>query len=470
MAESQIETKAGEGNTLPSWRFHVENLGCIKSGDFEVKPLTLLCGPNNTGKTWAMYALYGFLGEVFGAPPVLPEIDHVIEEVVEKGIYSWDFGTWLEAHADEVLALINQGMKQRLPDIFNAPEPLFANSQFDWIISREAFVQSVINRDFNLQMTLGSKNYYTFHLLKPTGESKLQITILKIPLHIETTASINRYLSFLLSYLLYEVNDLRVFLMPAERNGLHLFYKELAYKRTALLHPSTRADFSLENISHYARPIADYIDWLNKVPELLKWKSGQCQDLARQVEVIAGGNYAVDSDGNVSFTPEKNDGEKLDLHLSSSTVKSLFGLWFYLEHEAKPGDTLMIDEPELNLHPANQRAVARLLARLVNAGLRVVVSTHSDYIVREINSLIMLNQPHPKRAELMRRFGYSQKEVLNPEKVACHLFDQSTIKAMDITLDEGILASTFDETIHDLNDTSDGIYYTYRDKSEEDAG
>lgn len=129
----------------------------------------------------------------------------------------------------------------------------------------------------------------------------------------------------------------------------------------------------------------------------------------------------------------------------------------------------MIDEPELNLHPANQRSLARLLARLVNAGLRVVISTHSDYIVREINSLIMLNRPHHKREELMRRYGYQEEEVLSPDKVAAYLFDQSTIKAMDVTQDEGILASTFDETIHDLNNTSDGIYYTYRDMLEEDA-
>ena len=52
----------------------------------------------------------------------------------------------------------------------------------------------------------------------------------------------------------------------------------------------------------------------------------------------------------------------------------------------------MIDEPELNIHPENQRHIARLLARLVNAGLRIVISTHSDYIVREFNSLLMLGQ------------------------------------------------------------------------------
>lgn len=129
----------------------------------------------------------------------------------------------------------------------------------------------------------------------------------------------------------------------------------------------------------------------------------------------------------------------------------------------------MIDEPELNLHPANQRAVARLLARLVNAGIRVVCSTHSDYIVREINSLIMLSRPHPKREELMKRFGYDEEELLKPEQVGAYLFDHNHFEAMPITDDEGIIASTFDEQIHQLNETSDEIYYTYRDSDEEEA-
>ena len=87
----------------------------------------------------------------------------------------------------------------------------------------------------------------------------------------------------------------------------------------------------------------------------------------------------------------------MGLHSASSTVKSLFGLWFYLENQAKKGDVLMIDEPELNIHPENQRKIARVLAMLVNAGLNVVVSTHSDYIVRELNSLIMLSGDKGKK-------------------------------------------------------------------------
>ena len=77
----------------------------------------------------------------------------------------------------------------------------------------------------------------------------------------------------------------------------------------------------------------------------------------------------------------------------------------------------MIDEPELNLHPANQRLMARLIARLVNSDLRVIASTHSDYLVREINSLIMLSRPGTVQAELMQRYDDKREELLTPDKV-----------------------------------------------------
>lgn len=64
----------------------------------------------------------------------------------------------------------------------------------------------------------------------------------------------------------------------------------------------------------------------------------------------------------------------------------------------------MIDEPELNLHPSNQRVIARFLAKLVNSGIRVIVSTHSDYFVKEINSLIMLHGVSENMIEKTKRY------------------------------------------------------------------
>ncbi|MDE0291120.1 MAG: AAA family ATPase [Candidatus Dadabacteria bacterium] len=124
----------------------------------------------------------------------------------------------------------------------------------------------------------------------------------------------------------------------------------------------------------------------------------------------------------------------------------------------------MIDEPELNIHPENQREIARLLARLVNAGLNIVISTHSDYIVREFNSLIMLSQEQGE--ELRKKHKYDWNEILRPEQVGAYLYDDQTIIPFEITPEDGIDATTFDDVISDINATNDDIYYSLQEQND----
>ena len=171
------------------------------------------------------------------------------------------------------------------------------------------------------------------------------------------------------------------------------------------------------------------------------------------------GQYAVSESGAFQFQPD-NVKHSLDLHLSSSTAKSYFGLWFYLKHLGEPGDVLMIDEPELNLHPDNQRRIARLLTMLVNRGVWVVLSTHSDYIVRELNNLIILSNEFEGRERLQKEYGYQPEDQLDPDKVAAYCFAQEggekgvKIVPMEIDASLGIKAETFDRVINDLNNSS----------------
>jgi len=171
----------------------------------------------------------------------------------------------------------------------------------------------------------------------------------------------------------------------------------------------------------------------------------------------------VDSDNGIYFLPYRSN-NTLPLHFTSSTVKSLFGLVFYLNHVALQSDCLMIDEPELNLHLDNQRIVARMLAQLVNAGLKVIVSTHSSHFVRELNNLIMLNQSFSQVDILRKRYGYTKTDVLDSNRVSAYLFDNKTISLMELDPNEGIIADTFDKTINNLNQSSNDIYYALQDE------
>ncbi len=180
--------------------------------------------------------------------------------------------------------------------------------------------------------------------------------------------------------------------MPSERNGLQMFYRELnrelitqmfyeklSAKRTSLMHYASQSaidfDKTMQNFipSYPAIPVGHYIDWLKQLVDIQRGSSGDFHALAQDIKRrLVGGVYRVDK-GTIAFQPYRKQHagkvtKAMGLHATSGIVKSLFGLCFYLENQAKSGDLLMIDEPELNLHPRNQLAISRLLARLVNAG------------------------------------------------------------------------------------------------------
>lgn len=366
-------------------KFQVENLGSIESGGFIQRPLTIFCGPNNSGKTWAMYSLYNF---------------HRMVDIEQK----------YKGKRKTSIKKFNSEMSNSLDDLFNTQLASISNARF-----------TVKNNEAQFDALLRNSKYNTF-------------------------------------------------LIPAERNGLHLFFRELSTRRNALLHHASKKNINILELladvirSRYATPIARYINWLNDLGEMKKDKS-DFHDYAQQVQKdLADGIYRVDSKtGDIEFKPKKQSGintQYMGLHLTSSAVKSLFGLWFYLEHRAKKGDILMIDEPELNIHPENQIKITRLLAQLVNAGLKVVISTHSDYMIREFNSLIMLSQDKT----LQEKHEYTANETLETEQIGAYLFENNTIEVFEITPDDGIYASTFDKVIENLNRVNNDIYYSLQEK------
>lgn len=70
---------------------------------------------------------------------------------------------------------------------------------------------------------------------------------------------------------------------------------------------------------------------------------------------------------------------------------------------ANKGELLLIENPEVHLHPAGQALMGQFLADVARAGVQVIVETHSDHILNGI-----------------RRAVRSQR--LNPEQVALHFF------------------------------------------------
>ena len=119
----------------------------------------------------------------------------------------------------------------------------------------------------------------------------------------------------------------------------------------------------------------------------------------------------------------------------------------------------MIDEPELNLHPDNQRKMARLVAMLVNSGIKVFITTHSEYNVREFNTLIQLNNHDSSLWILQKKEACRDEELLVANKIKAYVAEKReegvVLKAAPITQHDGITIDTLDEVIDKMNQIQD---------------
>ena len=435
-----------------------ENFGVINKGEIEQKPLTILCGENNTGKTYAMYAMYGLTTPLnIEVVSLQSKILPIFKRLTKEKIIQIDIKAFIIENILHINENSSISINMSIENIFNGKN-FRHNSQSINVKYQENIL---LNNIYNNQIALNSP---IFSFIKERDSYLVKIKQNhSMPIENDDFVGVFSYL-FILALILSQRTTL---FLPAERAGLNLFYSELNAYRTHLLHNNNtnKNDFL---VSTYTKPIADYIDWLNKISRYKNQKSELFSSLSTTLQNnILGGSYSLDETNSINFHLN-NQKDTLPLHLTSSKVKTYFGLWFYLQHMAQEGDVLMIDEPELSLHPNNQRKIARLLAQLVNKGIRVVISTHSDYIVREFNSLIMLGhaQDEKSKQELMAKYNYQEDELLTKDKVGAYLFHNNTIDSMEITKDEGIIATTFDEVINELNQSSDDIYYSLKDSHE----
>jgi hypothetical protein len=119
-------------------------------------------------------------------------------------------------------------------------------------------------------------------------------------------------------------------------------------------------------------------------------------------------------------------GRELPISVASSLSRSLAGLAHYIRSFASPGDVLLIDELEMNAHPAAQLALVELMAVMVSHGIRIVFTTHSPYVMDHLNNLLEAGRaPKDRQAKLAEQFQLRTSRAFLPaDRVAVYAFEE----------------------------------------------
>lgn len=455
-----------------------KNLGAIKQADLSLGDLTIVCGKNNTGKTYVTYATYGFLNYWHNDLSIDIPAD-IVTEVMEKGSISIPIESFAK-EADKILNAASTQFSGDIDKVFAGKESLFENSSLSVTVEKSKDYKSN-----DVRYEAGSANKAFLKVSSAKGDDNLTISLLvdKSSEDLPPRSFIESMISAAIRDLVFKDKMPRPFIASAERTGAAIFQKELDFTRSRLLDILGDKDSHLSFSrllggfkAEYPVPVKKNIDFIRGLSSITNKESlfaKQHPEVLAHFKDIIGGEYKVSKDGEIQFIPNNNRRVKLSLVESSSAVRSLLDIGFYLRHVAQSGDIIIVDEPELNLHPDNQRKVARLFAMLVNHGIKVFITTHSDYIIKELNTLILLNNGDERLQALAEREGYKSTELLSSDKLSVYIAKEAlisiegqkrksrchTLVRADVTNENGIAIESFDTTIEDMNRIQDEIVW-----------
>ena len=446
----------------------VSYLGPIRKAVVDLqKPFTLFCGPNSTGKTYMSYLLYAINED--SDYDDSKGLDKIAKQILSKQQF-----VLRRELIDEYIGDLAKGMKSKLGSIFgigdSMVEKLFSQFELTLSLSDNEF-EKIVSQPCRLV----SGNNDAEVVLEKDADSdvvRYQANIKAQNIIRDSLMNIRFMLSHYFRILCFgNIGGVRM--LTVERNSIYTFKTELSLSRNELIdriqQKSGQSEldiFDMVNSSSRRYPLAvrSSLRIANDLENVQKF-NGPYYQFAEQIEKgILHGEVKITRNGDVEFISEKAGRSKhLPIHMASSIVKTMSSLVIYLKHIARKGDLLIIDEPEMNFHPDVQIALVRIFSMLSKMGLRLIVSTHSDYMVREVNNLIMAGSLYHHDAQLINEMGYKEEMLMNKETVVVKYFNYGKSKrfldVVDVKVEnDGFAVESIDNTINSQNKITETLY------------
>ncbi len=357
-------------------RLSLENIGIIETANVEINGLTLIAGNNDSGKSTIGKIAYA-LTKAFEDF----EKNYKKEKAIKMNLYSRDFYILLRKNIE----LRKYPKLFQLMDDFRHYSRIDDKKLFETVENSMKILDDIdVNEEAKENITKSFIRINSIVQEKDSRKSKIIKSIRKI-FKSEFSSQITNVFE----------NEGRIEVYEGENKIINIIIKddEITMKKTNIIDEifpfdssvfietpfalTYKGELELSNIYH----VDDLLYKLMK-PNLKKDKT------KLNISEIVGGEICFDEE-NDQFLFKKNVGNKkvqFQISNSASGIKSL-GILQILENagEFNRNLLLVIDEPEVHLHPDWQVEYAKILIKLVENGVKVLVTSHSPYLIEAIN-------------------------------------------------------------------------------------
>jgi predicted ATPase len=358
-------------------RISVKDFGPIKEASVDLARLTVLMGPDNTGKSYLT----------------------VLMPVFEELIRNWRYAQALMAPPKNTLEDFELQLNIMLYDILH----IFYSIEPEELIRRGAEKAEI---EFELRSKEGQAVVLEVQIDKSGVNSKLHgfdelFESSKAPA-IEPVVYI-----------------------PAERAGMMRTLKQLLRLSlaTSWLSAPPHKRKVIQLMSERIRLPGASMFFLEQLLGVEKFTKKEREraftaPALELLEDVLGGRIEMYWDLSVRYYPFGAE-KPLKLINASAMVSELSAIYI-LSGTLKEGWWLVVEEPEAHVHPEGQATIARYFAKLARLGVNVMATTHSDIIALKLAQMVGLTGLSPEERE---RLGYRGDEYLKKEELAIYSFE-----------------------------------------------
>lgn len=381
--------------------FKVEDFLKIEKAEIDITNFCVFIGNNNSGKTKLMELIYGVLN-------YLPRKGSLVDYRFRNGRI-----VLKEEKLKKMIDCINEVLKnekeQILQSIFNkdltiGSMKLEVTSIDKWYevinVTRENMgilydEEIALNKVFNeVEKIVDEMNVVVVKVYESKDESiGRRLSVAGFANKKDRRFMKNHIGEIIIGDLLGINGDSHLF-FPASRMGLMMLYKEYFNNvgtegKVWFNGEETLEADTYQQSDHVTKPVLDFL-------RFLQGYSFNISNANRNADLIDFINEhllegALNEKGDMALYTPKNSEIRVPLYLASSMINEIDPLMKMLTGR-KRTRMLFYDEIETSMHPLKQLEMVKLLNRLNNKGIRIILTTHSDTFVTKMNNLLLLSR------------------------------------------------------------------------------
>lgn len=443
----------------------VRNFGPVTHGDINIRPLTILIGPNNSGKSYVAMLLRSILAaqsrvanDHFGVHSAADACKEMLKKKYKQDKYKMvitkqeskkiltvlldeEMGPTLERQivrdfGSDIRHLVQTGKNSSSVEISESDPNTSITRKMYVKLGKGLSVKTTVKPTGHIVEAVPGNRYYhvsTDEHLKDEKNAKHRAKdspyILSDELYyprarvgddperlchlgaIEVIDSVSGQFYF-------KTVPRNTYYFPAARSGILQGHKALS---ASIVAHAPYGGIEPIEIPRVTGVVGDFISRII----LLRRTNGPFATIANEMEnELFGGNIILD-------TPTKNEypeitysynGSTVPLHRSSSTISEIAPLSLYLKHIVGENSFLIIEEPEAHLHPANQIVLAKYIVKLVRSGVNILMTTHSIFLLDKLAKYMMAGSLTAKQR--LTDLEYGQDGFLTQDEVSAYLFER----------------------------------------------